>query len=49
MLKRAFNGALTPLMQFLIEHEGLSPKEASQLRELIEKAESEKNERSHTD
>jgi BlaI family penicillinase repressor len=24
MLKRAFNGALTPMMQFLIEHEGLS-------------------------
>ncbi|MHC4642451.1 MAG: BlaI/MecI/CopY family transcriptional regulator, partial [Planctomycetota bacterium] len=24
MLKRAFDGALTPMMQFLIEHEGLS-------------------------
>jgi BlaI family penicillinase repressor len=49
MLKRAFNGALTPMMQFLIEHEGLSREEASQLRELIEKAENEKNERSRTD
>ncbi|TKJ37071.1 MAG: hypothetical protein CEE38_09215 [Planctomycetes bacterium B3_Pla] len=37
MLKRAFDGALTPMMQFLIEHEGLSKAEASQLRELVEK------------
>jgi len=37
MLKRAFNGALTPMMQFLIEHEGLSKEEASQLRELVNK------------
>jgi BlaI family transcriptional regulator, penicillinase repressor len=39
MLKRAFNGALTPMMQFLIEHEGISNEEASQLRELVRKAE----------
>jgi BlaI family penicillinase repressor len=38
MLKRAFNGALTPMMQFLIEHEGLSKNEASKLRELVKKA-----------
>lgn len=38
MLKRAFDGALTPMMQFLIEHEGLSAEEASQLRELVNKA-----------
>ena len=37
MLKRAFDGALTPMMQFLIEHEGLSKEEASQLRELVKK------------
>ncbi len=37
MLKRAFDGALTPMMQFLIEHEGLSKEEASQLRVLVEK------------
>jgi len=37
MLKRAFDGALTPMMQFLIEHEGLSKDEASQLRKLVEK------------
>ncbi|MBN1974155.1 MAG: BlaI/MecI/CopY family transcriptional regulator [Sedimentisphaerales bacterium] len=39
MLKRAFNGALTPMMQFLIEHEGISTDEASQLRELVRKSE----------
>ncbi len=39
MLKRAFDGALTPMMQFLIEHEGISKDEASQLRELVRKSE----------
>jgi BlaI family penicillinase repressor len=39
MLKRAFDGALTPMVQFLIEHEGLSTGEASQLRKLVKKAE----------
>jgi BlaI family penicillinase repressor len=43
MLKRAFDGALTPMMQFLIEHEGLSKQEASDLRKLVEKSEDEKN------
>lgn len=42
MLKRAFDGALTPMMQFLIEHEGLSKQEASKLRQLVNKAGSEK-------
>lgn len=37
MLKRAFDGALTPMMQFLIEHEGLSTTEAEQLRKLVSK------------
>jgi BlaI family penicillinase repressor len=37
MLKRAFNGALTPMMQFLIEHEGLSKDEAAQLRQFVRK------------
>jgi len=45
MLKRAFNGALTPMMQFLIEHEGLSKKQASQLRKLVNKAEKRKTDR----
>jgi len=38
MLKRAFDGALTPMMQFLIEHEGFSKQEAAQLRELVNKS-----------
>jgi len=42
MLKRAFDGALTPMMQFLIEHEGLSKEEASQLRKLVDITESKK-------
>jgi BlaI family penicillinase repressor len=37
MLKRAFDGAMTPMMQFLIEHEGLSKEEATQLRTLVDK------------
>ena len=44
MLKRAFDGALTPMMQFLIEHEGISKKQASELRRLVNKA-SERKER----
>jgi BlaI family penicillinase repressor len=45
MLKRAFDGALTPMMQFLIEHEGLSKEESSQLRKLVSKAETKKTNR----
>jgi len=36
-LKRAFAGALTPMMQFLIEQEDLSEEELHQLRRLIDK------------
>ena len=36
MLKRAFDGALTPMMQFLID-EGLSKSESAQLRKLVNK------------
>lgn len=43
MLKRAFDGALTPMMQFLIEHEGLSKKEALQLRKLVTRAKKSKD------
>jgi len=39
MLARAFGGALTPMLKFLIEHEGLSKDEAAELRELVRKAE----------
>jgi BlaI family penicillinase repressor len=42
MLKRAFDGALTPMMQFLIEHEGISKKQATELRRLVNKSEKEK-------
>lgn len=45
MLKRAFDGALTPMMQFLIEHEGLSKAESAQLRKLVNKAEKRKTDR----
>ena len=46
MLTRAFNGALTPMMQFLFEHEGISKEEASKLRALANKTDGgkEKNE-----
>jgi len=54
MLKRAFDGALTPMMQFLVEHEGLSKEEAHQLRTMVEKQDKEsgrkekaRNESSH--
>ncbi len=43
MLKRAFDGALTPMMQFLIEHEGLSKEEATQLRKLVTRAKKSKD------
>jgi BlaI family penicillinase repressor len=43
MLKRAFDGALTPMMQFLIEHEGLSKAESAQLRKLVNKAKKRKD------
>lgn len=39
MLKRAFDDALTPMMQFLIENENFSKKDLRQMRKLIEKAE----------
>ncbi len=42
MLTRAFDGALTPMMQFLIEHEGLSKAESAQLRKLANKTKNRK-------
>ena len=38
MLDRAFGGALTPMLKFLIEHEGLSAEETAELRELVEQS-----------
>ncbi len=43
MLKRAFDGALTPMMQFLIEQEGLSKDELCQLRQFVDKAQKAKD------
>ena len=43
MLKRAFGGALTPMLKFLVEHEGLSKEEAAQLRKLVTETGKEKN------
>lgn len=42
MLKRAFDGALAPMMQFLVDHEGLSPDDAHYLRKLADKVEEQK-------
>jgi BlaI family penicillinase repressor len=38
MLKRAFDGALTPMMQFLLQQEDLSNDDLSQLREFVDNA-----------
>ena len=38
MLNRAFGGALTPMLKFLIEHEGLSVEETAELRELVKQS-----------
>ncbi|NQV31177.1 MAG: BlaI/MecI/CopY family transcriptional regulator [Phycisphaeraceae bacterium] len=38
MLGRAFGGTLSPMLKFLIEHEGLSKEEASELRTLVNQA-----------
>ena len=38
LLRRAFNGALTPMLQFLVEEEELGPEEIQQLRALIRQA-----------
>ena len=41
-LKRAFDGTLTPMMQFLFENEKFSNKELKQLHKMVEKARTEK-------
>ena len=42
MLQRAFDNALTPMMQFLLENDEFSKKELSQIRQIITKAEKNK-------
>lgn len=37
MLSRAFDGALGPMMQYLVEHETLSDEDVRQLRQLVGK------------
>ena len=37
-LRRAFNGALTPMMQFLLENETFSREDLGQLRKLVDEA-----------
>jgi predicted transcriptional regulator len=39
MLDRAFNGAVGPMMQYLVENEELSQEDMEQLRKLIQKTE----------
>jgi BlaI family penicillinase repressor len=41
-LKRAFDGALTPMVQFLIENEDFSPGQLKQIRRFIQQAERKK-------
>ncbi len=36
-LKRAFDGALTPMMQFMLDHNRISAKQLSQLESMIRK------------
>lgn len=45
MLKRAFDGALTPMMQFLIEQEEVSQEELTLLRRLVNSQASKKKSR----
>ena len=37
-IKRAFDGALTPMMQFLLENENFSDEDLKQLRKIVNKA-----------
>ncbi len=43
-LKRAFNGAFTPMVQFLVEHEQLSEEEFKYLEQIIEDRKQQKQE-----
>jgi BlaI family penicillinase repressor len=37
-VRRAFNGAMTPMMQFLLENHSLSADEVAQLKEMLRKS-----------
>jgi predicted transcriptional regulator len=38
LLRRAFDGAMAPMLGFLLEHEKLSAEELRRLREMIDRA-----------
>ncbi|MGA2091916.1 MAG: BlaI/MecI/CopY family transcriptional regulator [Sedimentisphaerales bacterium] len=38
MLSRAFDGALAPMVQYLVENEGISEKQVKELRDIVGKA-----------
>ena len=38
LLRRAFDGALTPMIQFIVEEEGLSEQELQELRDIVNRA-----------
>ena len=46
MLSRAFDGALGPMMQYLVENEKLTDEDVRKLRELVKKADDAKEEQS---
>lgn len=48
MLKRAFDGALTPMMQFLVEQEDLSEDQLTELRKFVDKAQQDENGRNQS-
>ena len=43
LVRRAFDGAMTPMLQFIVEDEGLSKDEMRELRELLDRAARRKN------
>ena len=38
LLSRAFDGALTPMIQFIVDEEGLSSEELNELRKIVNRA-----------
>lgn len=38
LLRRAFDGAMTPMLQFIVDEEGLSDKEIRELRGILDRA-----------
>ena len=38
LLRRAFDGALTPMLQFIVEQEGLSEEDIEEMRRVLDRA-----------